>query len=148
MLAVTRATSLSLLEVGASMCFPQSPTQEASGGHRAQVRGFSSLLLVVPDPISIDNGSAGALGLASALCPLCNQPLAAPPEPAAQGERSASPVGPCRVGFFLLITAYCLVRGEMRFGEAGSDKQGGDRSCHLHSLPVHFLPITACSGIG
>lgn len=39
-------------------------------------------------------------------------------------------------------------RGKMWFGEEGSDKQGGDRSCHLHQPPVHSLPITACVVIG
>lgn len=50
--------------------------------------------------------------------------------------------------YFLFNHSLPPGRGKMRYGEEGSDKQGGDRSCHLPWLPVHFLPITARSVIG
>lgn len=48
---------------------------------------------------------------------------------------------------FLLITAYLQAEGKCGLGRKGLMNKV-ETGCHLRSLPVHFLPIAACSVIG
>lgn len=96
-----------------------------------QIRDFS-LLPVVAESISIYRWfSKGLWGGQCNLAPSVSQAHAAPTPASGSGRAVSQPYWNQQSCIFLLIIASLLGRGEMWFGEAGSDKQGGDRSCHL-----------------